>query len=84
MTDAVPEDGTWFVVPPRPSAEEIRCEYVTRHGRVEELAKYATAAHRSQRGNIIWMCWQPGGAGSKPSRVSSPSSGTTLVMLSAL
>lgn len=34
-----------------------------------------------QRGNIIWASWQPAGAGVKPPRVHSISSGTMLVML---
>lgn len=34
-----------------------------------------------QRGNLIWACWQPCGAGAKPARVHSISSGAMLFMV---
>ena len=73
------EEGTWFAIP-----EKVRGNAVDEHmaSRVYDLVKYATSAHRLGHGNIMWMCWQPCGAGEKPTRVSSPRSGSMLVMLS--
>ena len=51
-------------------------------GRVADLVKYATSAAKLGRGHIMWMCWQPCGAGEKPTRMSSPRSGSQLLMLS--
>ena len=73
------QEGTWYAIPAKPSAQEIQ-EH--EGGRIYDLVKYATAAHRQFRGNIMWTCWQPCGAGQKPTRVSHPRSGSMLLMLS--
>lgn len=49
---------------------------------LEDLVRYATAAHRLNHGDIIWAGWVPGGPGSNPKRKASVGFGSHLLLCS--
>jgi hypothetical protein len=67
--------------PPKMSEENT---HLGKHSSLEDLVLYANAAHRCQRGNLIWVGWNASqwSAGSTKTRGTSPTSGAQCVMLS--
>jgi hypothetical protein len=70
--------GRWYELP---RLESDHSAFVSADTKLHDIMKYATQAHRSRVGDVVWMCWQPGGAGSKPRRTESPSSGSMFIMM---
>ena len=70
--------GRWYELP---TLETDHSAFDTADTRLHDIMKYATHAHREKVGDVVWMCWQPGGAGSKPKRTASPSSGSMFIMM---
>ena len=71
------EAGTWYELPTKASA----ADYDNLAPEVKDLVRMSKKAHMVGRGHLMWMCWQPCGAGSKPQRTNSISSGTMLLMV---
>lgn len=46
---------------------------------VADLVRYINLASREKRGNLLWMTWQPGNAGSKVARKTCMKSGAMLI-----
>ena len=65
------EAGTWYELPTKAGA----ADYDNIAPEVKDLVRMSKKAHIVGRGHLMWMCWQPCGAGSKPFRVNSISSG---------
>ena len=49
--------------------------------RLVDLVRMSIAAHRKGHGDIVWACWQPGGAGVKIKDVRRINSGAMLLMI---
>jgi hypothetical protein len=73
----VPGQGRWYEIP----TKEKRAAFSSVSSRLMDIVDYATLAHRASCGDLIWMCWQPGQAGSNPKRKGSPASGGMFIML---
>ena len=48
---------------------------------LKDLVRMSKRDNFMIRGDIMWMCWQPAGAGPAPQRVNSVSSGAMLLMV---
>jgi len=66
-----------------PKMTEVNTHF-GKHSSLEDLVLYANAAHRCQRGNLIWVGWNASqwSAGTTKTRGTSPTSGAQCVMLS--
>ena len=69
--------GTWYQVPTKAKSSDFANP--TKH--LRDLVKMSIMAHRRNRGDIIWACWQPGGAGVAIGDVRRINSGTMLIMV---
>ena len=69
--------GTWYEIPHKAKSKA----FATPKQKIVDLVKMSILAHRCGRGNIVWACWQPGGAGSEIRNIKRVNSGTMLVML---
>ena len=59
------EVGTWYQIPGKAKSEDFK----EPKKRLVDLVRMSIAAHRKGHGDIVWACWQPGGAGSAASTV---------------
>jgi hypothetical protein len=75
----VPGKGRWYEMPTKVTDHAA---FSTSNSVLHDIVKYATLAHRAGCGDLTWMCWQPGGAGSNPKRKGSPASGSMFISLS--
>jgi hypothetical protein len=75
----IPGKGRWYEMPTK---ETDHVSFATPNSVLNDVVRYATLAHRAGCGDLTWMCWQPGGAGSHPKRICSPASGSMFIMLS--
>ena len=69
--------NTWYELPKKGASADY--DYI--QPEVEDLVRISKKAHSVGRGELVWMCWQPAGAGTKPARVNSISSGLMMVMM---
>ena len=69
--------GTWYLIPGK--APDAAFRQPTKH--LTDLVKMSILAHREKVGNIIWACWQPGGAGAKIKDIRRVNSGAMLIMV---
>ena len=69
--------GTWYQVPNKPGDADFR----ETSPYVQDLVRMSVLAHRAERGNIIWTCWRPGGAGARIGDVRRVNSGAMLLMM---
>ena len=71
-------EGQWYTIPAQAPASAFQ------HPTDElcDLVAMCGQAHRAGRGHVIWLCWQPGGAGYKPARTGSIKSGAMLMAVS--
>ena len=70
--------GTWYQLPTKAAAQDFAKP--SRH--LEDCVRFSKRAKELGRGDIMWMCWQPAGAGEKPARKNSIRSGAMFLMLS--
>ena len=75
----VPGKGRWYEMPAKETDHDA---FATPNLVLNDMVRYATLAHRAGCGDLTWMTWQPGNAGSNPKRKSSPASGSMFIMLS--
>ena len=69
--------GTWYQVPGKAPSSAFKRP----SKRVIDLVRMSICAHRAHRGDIVWACWQPGGAGKEIGDVRRVNSGAMLLML---
>lgn len=69
--------GTWYEVPTQAGA---RTWQAGAPQEICDLVRLSAKASKVNRGDIMWCCWQPCGAGSKPHRATAISSGAMLIM----
>ena len=69
--------GTWYQVPTKAKSSDF--DRPTKP--LRDLVKMSILAHREQRGDIIWACWQPGGAGVAIKDIRRINSGAMLIMV---
>jgi hypothetical protein len=75
----MPGKGRWYEMPTKVTDHSA---FVTSQTVLHDIVKYVTLAHRKCVGDMTWMCWQPGQAGSAPKRKGSPSSGSMFLTVS--
>ena len=75
----IPGKGRWYEMPTKETDHD---SFATPNLVLNDMVRYATLAHRAGCGDLTWMTWQPGNAGSNPKRKSSPASGSMFIMLS--
>ena len=75
----MPGKGRWYEMPTKVTDHSA---FVTSQTVLHDIVKYVTLAHRECVGDMTWMCWQPGQAGSAPKRKGSPSSGSMFLTVS--
>jgi hypothetical protein len=73
-----PGEGRWYELPTKETDHDA---FAPSKSVLTDIMKYATLAHRAGCGDLIWMTWQPGNAGSNPKRKASPASGSMFIML---
>ena len=78
LVPGIPGAGRWYDLP---TFETDRTAFVSADTKIHDIMKYATHAHRAKVGDVVWMCWQPGEAGSNLKRQTSPSSGSKFIMM---
>ena len=71
------KEGTWYVVPGKATS----AEFANPSKNILDLVRMSVLAHRHGAGNIVWGCWQPGGAGTKIKHPRSINSGAMLLMM---
>ena len=69
--------GRWYNIPGKASSEEFKDP----SKRLVDLVRMSISAHRVKHGDIVWACWQPGGAGAKIKDIYRVNSGAMLIML---
>ena len=68
--------GTWYQVPSKADDGD----YKKLSPQLVDLVRMSVKAHRVNRGNIVWACWQPGTAGAAIRDVQRVNSGAMLIM----
>ncbi len=74
-----PGEGRWYELPTKETDHD---SFATPNLVLNDMVRYATLSHRAGCGDLTWMSWQPGNAGSNPKRKGSPASGSFFIMLS--
>ena len=69
--------GTWYQIPGKAPSQDFK----TPSTRIVDLVRMSIKAHRARRGDIVWTCWQPGGAGVEIGDIRRVNSGAMLIML---